>query len=79
MTFARDPLVPRSRHRVYLPGPFARPGRARVEHHGEHCQGEPCEIQHLFDARTDNWQVQGFYWTEDGKSFERCAFQPTPT
>lgn len=72
-----------SRHRVYLSGPY-HGGDFDVLDHGETCMSqyhpEGCEvIQRMFKHvdQHNAWQVEGEYFTSDGKDFERCAFQPS--
>lgn len=66
------------RHRVYLPGPIT--GKPEViEHDG--CVIARCPIEAALAERTakwgqKGWQVQGEYFTTDGKDFVRCEFQP---
>lgn len=75
--YLEKPVGP-SRHRVLLTGPFSG-GDFDMLDHGDHCQGGECGVmQNMFEFRDKHgaWQVQGEYFTFDGKSFERCAWQP---
>lgn len=72
-----------TRHRVHLPGPLTG-ALPRVVDHGPGCT-DPATCPVI--AALTAWlstpgavvQVQGDYFTEDGLSFERCAWQPGRT
>lgn len=71
-------------HRVYLPGPLGL-GLPRVEDHaGQGCEPADCPIIAAMAAwmaasEDHRYSVQGDYFTLDGLTFERCAYQPRRT
>lgn len=66
-------------HRVYIPGPHGA-GHAYVIDHPPTCTARPCntQAQLAWNAlRGIEYQVQGEYFTVNGVSYVRCAWQPT--
>lgn len=68
------------RHRVYLPGPLGL-GLPEVIDHAPGCDPETCPVldalaEWLAESEEHRFPVQGDYFTADGRSFERCAWQP---
>lgn len=69
-----------TRHRVYLPGPLGLALPA-VPEHPDGCDPDRCPVLDAMAAwmaedESHVWQVQGWYFTEDGGTFTRCDWQP---
>lgn len=68
-----------NRHRVYLPGPLGL-GLPKVHAHAIGCEPDACPVLDamaawLAESEDNRYHVQGDYFTSDGRSFERCAWQ----